>query len=290
MDPLHGKYPELTTYQFASNSPISGIDLDGKEYLAVYQNFHLNGSGMVIKVTTSFEWFDKIQRNNPRNGKMGVEYHLKAFDKTGKLLKSSKESQWRNAVEDYGNFSGRTSIYKYTYLNGNFEFQMINGKLVTDYSLPAVDAIDLGGKMHDFRYDIVNANGPDGLFKDFATIEADVQAMDDWKQVVNLYKNGEVDPVSNQAITRGTAKRASLQAEYFGSVIDDKKYKVAVFMQKNYEKPNIGDRIVNFGDKKLIDNLYLKFRNKYMENDGNGNYRRKEGMWNDDNTPKEPGK
>lgn len=32
MDPITSKYPELTPYQFASNSPISGVDLDGLEY------------------------------------------------------------------------------------------------------------------------------------------------------------------------------------------------------------------------------------------------------------------
>jgi RHS repeat-associated protein len=33
VDPLAPDYPELTIYQFASNSPISGIDLDGLEYV-----------------------------------------------------------------------------------------------------------------------------------------------------------------------------------------------------------------------------------------------------------------
>jgi len=33
VDPLTQKYPYFTPYQFASNSPISGIDLDGEEYL-----------------------------------------------------------------------------------------------------------------------------------------------------------------------------------------------------------------------------------------------------------------
>ncbi|WP_165806452.1 RHS repeat-associated core domain-containing protein [Chitinophaga parva] len=31
IDPLHSKYPELTPFQFASNSPVQGIDLDGEE-------------------------------------------------------------------------------------------------------------------------------------------------------------------------------------------------------------------------------------------------------------------
>jgi RHS repeat-associated protein len=32
VDPITKKYPQLTPYQFASNSPISGVDLDGLEY------------------------------------------------------------------------------------------------------------------------------------------------------------------------------------------------------------------------------------------------------------------
>jgi RHS repeat-associated protein len=32
VDPLTAKYPELTPFQFASNCPISGVDLDGLEY------------------------------------------------------------------------------------------------------------------------------------------------------------------------------------------------------------------------------------------------------------------
>ena len=33
VDPITAQYPELTPYQFASNRPIDGIDLDGKEYV-----------------------------------------------------------------------------------------------------------------------------------------------------------------------------------------------------------------------------------------------------------------
>jgi hypothetical protein len=32
-DPITKKYPELTPYQFSSNRPIDGIDLDGLEYV-----------------------------------------------------------------------------------------------------------------------------------------------------------------------------------------------------------------------------------------------------------------
>ena len=40
LDPLQKKFPELTPYQFASNSPIANVDLDGKEALDYRFIFH----------------------------------------------------------------------------------------------------------------------------------------------------------------------------------------------------------------------------------------------------------
>ncbi len=53
LDPLEKKYPELTPYQFASNTPIQAIDIDGLEQGAV-RNLNLanrNGVQIVMKVT-----------------------------------------------------------------------------------------------------------------------------------------------------------------------------------------------------------------------------------------------
>jgi RHS repeat-associated protein len=41
VDPLTKSYPELTPYQFASNRPIDGIDLDGKEYMKNEKSVYL---------------------------------------------------------------------------------------------------------------------------------------------------------------------------------------------------------------------------------------------------------
>ncbi|MBC9914060.1 RHS repeat domain-containing protein [Chitinophaga varians] len=46
VDPLTGKYPELTPYQFASNRPIDGVDLDGLEY-SPPMKFNENGKTVV---------------------------------------------------------------------------------------------------------------------------------------------------------------------------------------------------------------------------------------------------
>ena len=68
IDPLSAKYPELTPYQFASNTPIMAIDFDGLEaYLFLNNNQiqavkqfesgkNLNVTWMTIKMTT----FDDI--------------------------------------------------------------------------------------------------------------------------------------------------------------------------------------------------------------------------------------
>ena len=44
LDPLQKKYPYLTPYQFASNRPIDGIDLDGAEYMPTIPTFQYSGN------------------------------------------------------------------------------------------------------------------------------------------------------------------------------------------------------------------------------------------------------
>ncbi len=61
VDPLSPKYPELTPYQFASNRPIQGTDLDGLEFLAV--NHPVFNQIPYLKV--------------PNNGALQFEYDLK---------------------------------------------------------------------------------------------------------------------------------------------------------------------------------------------------------------------
>jgi len=53
VDPLTASYPMLTPYQFASNRPIDGIDIDGLEYApADYLNKLVNAGTTLIKKAT----------------------------------------------------------------------------------------------------------------------------------------------------------------------------------------------------------------------------------------------
>ena len=65
VDPLTAKYPELTPYQFASNRPIQGIDLDGLEFKnKSYYSLSLQTS-TVFGTTTSKQIVEYHRQNRP---------------------------------------------------------------------------------------------------------------------------------------------------------------------------------------------------------------------------------
>jgi hypothetical protein len=60
VDPLSGKYPELTPYQFASNRPIESVDLDGGERLDFKTHMAIanaQNQPAVGLVNYAFDWF-----------------------------------------------------------------------------------------------------------------------------------------------------------------------------------------------------------------------------------------
>ncbi len=55
VDPLASKYIELTPYQFASNRPIDGIDMDGLEYIPYIPKFNNSGNRSFIDYVGAFD-------------------------------------------------------------------------------------------------------------------------------------------------------------------------------------------------------------------------------------------
>ena len=97
VDPLQLKYPELSPYQYASNRPITAIDLDGLEG--------------VIKVTGDW-WQNRIKEHLGK----GEDFNqvLKAFNTalsgTTKTLEDIPKSDRKRAEKDWGNKSPATFI------------------------------------------------------------------------------------------------------------------------------------------------------------------------------------
>jgi len=71
VDPITSKYPELTPYQFASNTPIAGVDQDGLEF-ASYLLTRIKGVGQ-IETNGSIE-LGVILGGFRINGAVGIAY------------------------------------------------------------------------------------------------------------------------------------------------------------------------------------------------------------------------
>ena len=64
VDPLTKSYPELTPYQFASNRPIDGIDLDGLEYMDTdYARIKITNGGLYFVVENMYSVYRKQIRS-----------------------------------------------------------------------------------------------------------------------------------------------------------------------------------------------------------------------------------
>lgn len=66
VDPLTGNYPELTPYQFASNRPIDGIDLDGKEWAQTTEDTKVNET-TITRITTLYIRVKVINNSTTKN-------------------------------------------------------------------------------------------------------------------------------------------------------------------------------------------------------------------------------
>jgi RHS repeat-associated protein len=116
VDPLQEEYSELTPYQFASNRPIDGVDLDGEEWLPAIKwlEKRILGSNHIEKIEAGFikrgaelvigtlhgvkEEIKNLPQINPATG--GVSYARidpKNFQKSKEML----ESIGKAIVDDY---------------------------------------------------------------------------------------------------------------------------------------------------------------------------------------------
>lgn len=136
MDPLFKEYPELTPYQFASNRPIDGIDLDGLEY-ATFTIFISNGRVADIQVSKDYELKNKATKGP------GIQYDYKVANKDGKYVGTQKSAFIKNM---YGIYQG----------SDNPRLPDIGGKPEDnhwDYTLEPIDREDAAALKHDRRYD-----------------------------------------------------------------------------------------------------------------------------------------
>lgn len=86
VDPLTMEYPYLTPYQFASNSPIAGIDLDGLEILDYRTPYRLKLGKTQLTYDMTYSWSDDAAVNEQmRSTAVKVAMGLKAKSKSNDI-------------------------------------------------------------------------------------------------------------------------------------------------------------------------------------------------------------
>lgn len=107
VDPITKKYPELTPYQFASNSPSANVDLDGNEskYFNIVINEVYDGKGK-LKQSTQTTTYDKAREAGFHLHKILITYTPSGRLGEGTLYRVSKVKNYapdKNGVEKSDN-------------------------------------------------------------------------------------------------------------------------------------------------------------------------------------------
>ena len=150
VDPLTKKYPELTPYQFASNRPIDGIDLDGLEWQNLLSKFKDPGS-LQIKVP---------------NEKTAQAQHYSLTIQEPKVSFNAFKAQFKNAPQDFLTNSKAT-----------FNAPVDGKGKATEFAEGSFIKINISGPMNDGYVKVKNINEDKNgnLSATFVTLEGHVE-------------------------------------------------------------------------------------------------------------------
>jgi len=127
VDPLTKSYPELTPYQFASNRPIDGVDLDGLEYM-IYHILIDKRTGIVkisyiedltdmsdkqVQVAHGMSKAEFLKQHSVTYGAegQGVKFQYTIINRKGKI--QTKGMWQQSGLLSYGKFAGSGCVTKF---------------------------------------------------------------------------------------------------------------------------------------------------------------------------------
>jgi RHS repeat-associated protein len=279
VDPITSSYPMLTPYQFASNRPIDGTDIDGKEYGTIHVDLYPKGGGTSDRYYTPYDYG---QRNTYGPQGPGVNYdivvhmqsangYIKVYD-DGPIFLPRTATQY-GLPTDYGNYYGGTTLFR-VLKTGIIDY---GNATKPSYTAQPVDAVDYGAMLHDKGYDLLHAVGANSLFNDWGTTPVDERALSGWLAIIRNFKVGDKDPyLIEQTITKAEMGAADRGATLFQLIINSKKSKISDFVKKNVSGARSGG---SHNDTEYNYQLFLK---TYIGKDAKGNYIRIEKMWKKD--------
>jgi len=271
VDPLMRNYPMLTPYQFASNRPIDGIDIDGKEYL----NYVVNWYEGQTKPEINISFYDIENHNHYGPKGPGILYTVNYWSKTSNgfnELNTERSNQIfysrDESIKQYGFYYGSQGLFKI-----NQESGVLTD--TPDYDMEPIDAVDYGAWIHDQGYGAVGAKGASGLFMDLATTPADMTAIETWQSIADLGVGG-MDPYNYLDINKKEHERAKSGVTGFTIITARKKNLIYNFISK--QKGTI-DGVAKNARNGGVDTNYKIFVDTYFEKDEGGLYKKRDGYW-----------
>ncbi|MFN8266121.1 MAG: RHS repeat-associated core domain-containing protein [Chitinophagaceae bacterium] len=184
VDPITKNYPELTPYQFASNRPVDGVDIDGLEYV---KRIHtIDAQNQIISTKDIVYYTMSEQQIIALGGTPAGKYNSVPYGPEGKGIKHEYYfSNGRQASDPVWNLKGSFATHGLYSGDGSITYTGkpdAKGKKGYDYSWIPIDAADAIAKRHDINYSNVGAYD---VVEDSRTLFADRQMVDEATQYLN---------------------------------------------------------------------------------------------------------
>jgi RHS repeat-associated protein len=257
VDPITEKYPELTPYQFASNRPIDGIDLDGLEYVKRIHIVNLTGDVIATKDLVYYTMSE--QQIRALGGTPAGRYNSAAYGPEGKGIKHEYYLQngAKANIPDKWNLKGSYATHGLYSGDGSITYTgkvSANGKQDYDFSWRPIDAADAIAKRHDINYSKVGAYD---VVEDSRTLSADLQMVDEATKYLNSVP---FKLVTGQRVAGETIAGAEGQKHLMTIFADYKTWKQNYMISRGMDPTSEADnKIVS------LDRWY--YRLKYINSD-----------------------
>jgi len=242
VDPISKSYPMLTPYQFASNRPIDGIDLDGAEYIHYYVFLNKQGAFIMKHMAEDFRNRSEVEMNKmhgttdfykqysagfgPLGRKVQYTYFKEGDDGTFTAMNNSGGSISTEVTQEGGFFS-RLSRHGLYYGAGSITtkgplfYPAKPGVGDYDFSYKPIDMVDAAGKAHDMEEDNTGFIGwrhPQNTAADIRF----VRRLEAYYEKA-LYDENYVDPYNGRKPSEEAIQAASNAINLFTWEINSKK-------------------------------------------------------------------
>jgi len=255
VDPLAKSYPWNSTYAFAENRVIDGIDLEGAEYMTYLVTIHNGVAQTRIKLNdyrglNSFDYKEYSQSFGPEG--RGVKFIYRTVDDNGKQI-GKDITKWQVRQHDFASRTGRHGLFQgsgcVTYWGPKYDPKKNENGNYYDFAHKPIDDVDHAAYRHDQRDAAIKNNL--GWLEDTRLLSSDITLREDF--IKFLATADQKDNITGRAKSKEALIDAATGQQLFAAIIRFKKWKTAKLkakygkdynLRKNIKKVTIDDYIL----------------------------------------------